>query len=51
MYLLWAAFTLSFAAQARESALHAALTLAALAALGMRLVPSAVAPDNRVNVG
>ena len=51
MYLLWAAFTLSFAAQARESALHVALTLAALSALGTRLVPSAVAPDNRVNVG
>ena len=51
MYLLWAVFTLSFAAQARASALHAALTLAALSALGSRLVPSAVAPDNRVNVG
>lgn len=44
MYLLWAAFTLSFAAQARGSVLHAALTLAAVSALGTRLGPGPVAP-------
>jgi sulfoxide reductase heme-binding subunit YedZ len=51
MYLLWGAFTLSFAAQARGSVLHAALTLAAVSALGTRLVPSTVAPGDTVNIG